>query len=206
MFDLIKNQWIGIVAVLLVVVLFLLPTETSNVSTEESDGASEVTTITNPHTFEENVIFSTANFTSTGGNTTLGTTTVESFTQGGDLCTLTDANGGATVLTEAQLLRCSGFEFTASGAGQAAITVEFTPTSTLTSLIPNAGDCKSYWFSADALAAGTTTTMTATSGVHVIGYTTNDDVIDGDEFAVWGLCRRTDRDINWISSELLHAD
>lgn len=171
-------------------------------------GASESTTVTNPYTFEEDVTFSTANITSTGGNTAFGTTTVENLVTGGQSCTLTDANGGKTILTSTLLKKCGRFEFAAGGAGQAVIQLEPQPTSTLATagFIPNAGDCKYFDYSTDYLAAGTTTTHTATTGVNVIAYTTADDVLDGNEFSQWRMCRTGIGDIDWFVTEILHAD
>jgi hypothetical protein len=60
MFDLIKNQWIGLVALALVAVLVLptaLTDKTVAVDTEEY-GASELTTISNPHLFTASTTFS----------------------------------------------------------------------------------------------------------------------------------------------------
>ena len=130
----------------------------------------------------------------------------QGLTLGGDLCTLTDANGGAYALTEAQMLACNVFEFAAGGAGQEVIALSFPATSTMTTLIPNAGDCRFWWYDASALAAATTTTLTAGTGHNVIAYTTDDDVIDGLEFSQWTMCRAADTDVNTFVSEMLHAD
>lgn len=168
--------------------------------------AVDRTTITNPWTFEENITLSSATLTNTGGATTLATTTVESFQTGGAMTVLTDANGGTYTLTEVQMLISGGFEFAAGGAGQEVIALTFPATSTMTSLIPNAGDCRAWTYDADALAAATTTTFTAGTGHHLIAYTTNDDVLDGNEFALVKMCRRTDTDVNTFVSELVHSD
>ena len=131
---------------------------------------------------------------------------VGEFTQGGGETTLTDANGGTYTLTEAEMLAAGTFRFAAGGAGQAVIALTFPATSTMTTLIPNAGDCRTWWYDASALAAATTTTMTAGTGHNIIAYTTNDDVIDGNEFAQITMCRATDTDVNTFVSELVHAD
>lgn len=125
---------------------------------------------------------------------------------GAGCTTLTDANGGAYVLTQAQLLNASCFEFAAGGAGQAVIALTFPATSTMTELIPNAGDCREWYYSAANLAAATTTTMTAGTGHNIIAYTTNDDVIDGNEFAEIKMCRTSSTDVNTFVTEMLHAD
>jgi hypothetical protein len=133
------------------------------------------------------------------------TTSAESFTSGGNACAITDANGGTYTLSAAELASCGTLELTASGAGQEVVALTSVATSSLTS-IPNAGDCKEYTYDADAVAAATTTTFTAAAGFHLIAYTTNDDVIDGNEFATMKMCRRADTDVNWFVSELVHSD
>lgn len=139
------------------------------------------------------------------GQGSFATTSAESFTTGGNGCVLTDANGGTYTLSAAQLAACGTLTLTASGAGQEVVALTSVATSSLTS-IPNAGDCKEYTYDADAVAAATTTTFTAAAGFHLIAYTTNDDVIDGDEFALMKMCRRNDTDVNWFVSELLNSD
>lgn len=133
-------------------------------------------------------------------------TAVGNLTYGGGAVTLTDANGGTYALTQAELLSGDYFSFAAGGAGQAVIALTFPATSTLTTLIPSAGDCTEYIYDASALAAATTTTITAGTGIDVIAYTTNDDVIDGNEFAEIRLCRQPDSDVSLFTTEMLQAD
>lgn len=135
-----------------------------------------------------------------------GETTAQGFTQGGGVGTLTDANGGTYTLTEAELLASNYLKFAAGGAGQAVIALTFPATSTMTTLIANAGDCREWVYDASALSAATTTTLTAGTGHDVIAYTTNDDVIDGAEFSLIRMCRQSDGDVTTFVSELLHAD
>ncbi len=132
--------------------------------------------------------------------------TVAEFTQGGGILDLADANGGTYTLTQAELLGSSVLKFTAGGAGQAVIALTLPASSTLTSLLPNAGDMREWIYDASALAVATTTTITAGTGVDLIGVTTNDDVIDGLEFARLTCWRQTDTDVSCITSELLHVD
>lgn len=130
----------------------------------------------------------------------------ESVTLGGENCTLTDANGGTYTLTDDELYRCSMFKFAAGGTGQAVIALTFPATSTMKTSIPDNGDCKQFLYDASALAAATTTTLTAGAGHNIIAYTVNDDVIDGGEFSLINMCRTTSGDVNTIVTELLHAD
>ena len=141
------------------------------------------------------------------GVSSLATTSTEAFTQGGDNCTLTDANGGAVSLTQELLNRCSYFTMAAGGQGQEVIQLTPVATSSLTTFIPNAGDCKEITYDSSALAAATTTTHTATAGHILIAPTVNDDLIDGGEYSNMRFCRRTNTDITLaLTAELVDAD
>jgi hypothetical protein len=142
---------------------------------------------------------------STGAVSNTGQSVLDNLTQGVN-CTLTDANGGAYVLTDAQTAACGQFTFAAGGAGQAVIALTMPATSTMLLTIPTAGQCRSYFYDANALAAATTTTMTKGDGHDVVAVTTDNDVIDGAEFAQITMCRQTDGDVTTFVSELLHAD
>lgn len=135
-----------------------------------------------------------------------GTRFPSGITTGGDSCTLTDANGGTYTLTEQELAKCSYLTFAAGGAGQAVIALQLPATSTLTSILPKAGDCRSLIYSAQNLAAATTTTVTAGTGMNVLAYTANDDVIDGLERAQLTFCRLSTRDVDVFTTEILNAD
>jgi hypothetical protein len=128
------------------------------------------------------------------------------ITQGGTNCTITDANGGTYTLTDAEMSACGQFTVAAGGAGQAAIALTMPATSTMALTIPNAGQCRKWYYDSSALAAGTTTTMTAGTGHNIIAYTTNDDVIDGGEFSEITMCRASDTDVNTYVTEMLNAD
>ena len=149
----------------------------------------------------------TGGITGTGGSSALATTSAEAFTRGGDSCTLTDANGGAFTLTQELMSRCSTFIFAAGGLGQEVIQLTYPATSTLTTLIPNAGDCREYLYDSSALAAATTTTHTAAAGIIIIAPTVNDDLIDGGEYSRMDMCRKADTDVLLeLSAELVDAD
>jgi len=117
-----------------------------------------------------------------------------------------DANGGTYTLTEAELLGVSILEMNAGGAGQAIIALTLPATSTLTSLMPNAGDYREWLIDASALAAATTTTVTAGTGINLIGVTTDDDLIDGLEWARLSCWRKENTDVDCITSELINVD
>lgn len=142
----------------------------------------------------------------TGDSEFTGKLAVAEFTQGGGVATLTDANGGTYTLTQAELLNSNVLKFAAGGSGQAVIALTLPATSTLTTLLPNAGDMRTWIYDASALAAATTTTVTAGTGIDLIAYTTNDDVIDGGEFAEITCWRKANTDLLCLTSELLAAD
>lgn len=141
-----------------------------------------------------------------GGTTNFDDMDVDSLTQGKACTTLTDANGGTYTLTEAEMLATNCFKFAAGGTGQAVIALTFPATSTMTSLIPNSGECREWIYDATALSAATTTTMTAGTGHDIIAYTTNDDVIDGNELSEIRMCRQADGDVFTFVTEMLQAD
>lgn len=146
------------------------------------------------------------NLSVAGTSALVGAVDVSEFTQGGGIATLTDANGGAYTLTASELANNNVLKFAAGGAGQAVIALTFPATSTLSSIIPNAGDMREWLYDASALAAATTTTITAGTGMDLIAVTTNDDVIDGAEWSRLTCWRQADTDITCLVSELLHAD
>ena len=135
-----------------------------------------------------------------------GLTTVKEFTQGGGQCTITDANGGAYVLTQAELSACNYLYMTASGAGQEVIALTLPATSTMTTLLASVGDTREWLIDASDLAAATTTTITKGTGVDMIAVTTAEDVIDGGEYSELRCWRKSDTDVACITSELVDAD
>lgn len=179
MFDFLKNNVFGILAVVLV--LFVIVSGQTAVAPDLFD-ATDVTTYTNQQVFEESV------------------------TTGGDACTLTDANGGAYTLTDSELSRCSYLTMAAGGAGQAVVALTLPATSTMKLTIPRVGMCKKIIYSAINLAAATTTTVTAGTGHNILAYTTADDVIDGLERAQLTLCRNAVGDVDTFTTEILNAD
>ena len=135
-----------------------------------------------------------------------GETTAQGFTQGGGVLNVIDANGGTYTLTQAEMLASNVIEMNAGGAGQAVVALTLPATSTMTTLIPTAGDMREWIIDASALSAATTTTITLGTGVNLIAVTANDDLIDGAEFAQLTCWREEDTDVSCIVSELLAAD
>lgn len=101
-----------------------------------------------------------------GTISTTGSVSVGGFTQGGGITTLTDANGGAFTLTQAQM-EGGVLSFASGGGGQATITITLPATSTLTTIIPNAGDSRTWIYDSSFLAAATTTTFAAGTGIAI---------------------------------------
>ena len=124
------------------------------------------------------------------------------FTQGAG-CTASTTVAATELWTEADMLGASCFEY--NGATAAAITITLPATSTMTTLLPNAGDTRK-WLYQGYTATATTTTWTAGAGMDLIGVTTDDDIIDGNEYAQITCMRMTDTDVTCIVSELLHTD
>lgn len=138
--------------------------------------------------------------------TTTGAAVVNEFTQGGGQCTITDANGGTYTLTQAELSGCNYLYMTASGAGQEVIALTLPATSTMTTLLADVGDYREWLIDASDLAAATTTTITAGTGVDMIAVTTAEDVIDGAEYSELRCWRKSDTDVACVTSELINSD
>lgn len=143
---------------------------------------------------------------SVAGAATMATTTVQEFTQGGGQCTITDANGGAYVLTQAELSQCNYLYMTASGAGQEVVALTLPATSTMTTLLASVGDTREWLIDASDLAAATTTTITKGVGIDMVAVTTDEDLIDGGEYSRLSCWRKSDTDVACITSELLNSD
>lgn len=138
-------------------------------------------------------------------NFAAGLTTAE-FTQGGGCESLVDANGGTYTLTASQMDNQNCFIFTAGGAGQAVIALQLPTATELNKVLPNIGDFREWVYDASALAAATTTTVTAGTGIDLIAVTNADDVIDGAEYARLSCWRKSTSAVACITSELLNAD
>lgn len=134
--------------------------------------------------------------------TASGAADVGNLTQGGG-CYASTTVAATDTWTAANMLAYNCFEY--NGDTAAAITITLPATSTMTTLLPSVGDTKE-WLYQGYTAAATTTTWTAGAGMDLIGLTTNDDVIDGNEYAEIKCTRMTDTDVTCIVSELLHVD
>jgi hypothetical protein len=126
------------------------------------------------------------------------------FTQGGGVLRFTaTSTQNKRTLTEAELKDNAVIEILATNSPALALTLP--ATSTMTTLLPNAGDSRT-WIIDNQQAAATTTTITAGVGIDLIAYTTNDDVIDGLEVSMLTCWRKYNTDVYCLTSELLKAD
>lgn len=133
-----------------------------------------------------------------------GDTVVEEFTQGGGVLSFTaTSTQAARTLTEAELLANNVIEIVSTNAP--ALALSLPATSSMTTLLPNAGDFREWIIDNQHLAA-TTTTITAGTGIDLIAYTTNDDVIDGLEVSRLTCWRKANTDVYCLTSEYLKAD
>jgi len=139
----------------------------------------------------------------TGATLTIsGSASIDALTQGGGiLATSTTAIVGT--LTQADLSTYSMIEWTLNTANG---TLTLPATSTLTTLLPNAGDSRTWLIHNATTTAAITATIAAGTGIDLIAYTTNDDIIDGTEYAQLTCWRQADTDLTCLTSEILHAD
>jgi hypothetical protein len=148
-------------------------------------------------------------FTSTGAATiggafgVTGETDMAGLTSGnGTLASTTSASAGT--LTEADLLANSVLDVLSTVSTSFALTLP--ATSTMTTLLPNAGDMRSWWIQNASSTAAVAMTITKGAGVDLIGVDTDVDVIDGAEWSVLNCYRKVDTDVVCELSELVHAD
>lgn len=128
----------------------------------------------------------------------------DKFSQGGSVLTFTaTSTQAARTLTEAELLNNAVINIASTNSP--ALTLTLPATSTMTTLLPDAGDMRT-WIIDNQHAAATTTTIAAGGGIDLMAYTTNDDVIDGLEISELTCYRLATTDVRCITSEILKAD
>lgn len=118
--------------------------------------------------------------TATGNSSVVGTLTVDEFTEGGGIITVSTTSAAYT-LTAAEL--AGGNVISIADTESPALALTLPATSTLTSVIPTAGDSRDWWIQNLHTTAATTTTITIGTGIELQGDGTGDDVING---GVWG--------------------
>jgi len=144
-------------------------------------------------------------------------------TPGSDFYDSVFLRGGATVgsgcfatsttgtLTAQNLGKNSCIRIAATGAGQGVISLTLPASTTLPSLFPDVGGCRSWIVDNSDVAAATTTTIVKGTGIDLVGLDatgagTGADVIDGLEFGRLELCRQTDNDYVGFVQEYIAAD
>lgn len=133
-----------------------------------------------------------------------GPLTSQEFTQGGGVLSFTATSTQSTrTLTQAELLVNNVINIVSTSSP--ALTLTLPATSTMTTLLTNAGDMRE-WFIDNQHLAATTTTIAAGAGIDLIAVTADDDVIDGQEVSRLTCVRKANTDVYCIVSELLKAD
>jgi hypothetical protein len=124
------------------------------------------------------------------------------FSQGGQIqASSTTATAGTLTATEMQ--QYAIFEYTAN-TGNTTLTLP--ATSTINNIITEPGESRTWWIHNATSTAATTLTIAAGTGIDLIGYTTNDDVIDGTEYSELTCWRQADSDLTCQTTEVLHVD
>ena len=79
-------------------------------------------------------------------------------------------------------------------------------TSTMTTLLPNAGNHREWLIYNASTTAAVAITITAGTGIDLIGVTANDDVIDGNEYSTLNCHRKANTDVVCRLTEEIHVD
>ena len=112
-------------------------------------------------------------------------------------------SNAAETLLESDLTSYSGFDYT---PGDAAVTLTLPATSTMTTLIPSAGDCYLWRFRNLDATAATSTTIAAGTGMDLVENENGDVVIEGGNEAQLLFCRELDTDVTVYVDEYIAAD
>lgn len=211
------HEWINTALILLVAILLVVGSNQSGVgasgtrfpnglsadSTSPSSGQVRGTTLTatGAATVGSTLIV-------TGALTVNAAADVGNFTQGGG-CTASSTTVATEIWTEAEMIANNCFVYSGTTFA-AAITITLPASTTMTTLLPNAGDWKVWWYDASAYAAATTTTFAAGTGIILMEPNDGDDsnvVIAGATGAAKiTLTRRSDTDVYALIEEMSDAD
>lgn len=126
------------------------------------------------------------------GNLTYGLTTVASST-----------SNSAETLLASYLSSYSGMDYTPSGD---AVTLTLPATSTLTSVIPNVGECMDWRIRNTSATSASSTTIAAGTGMDLVENENGDVVIEGGNEAQIKFCRELDTDVTVYVDEYIAAD
>lgn len=163
----------------------------------------EVDSLTSSGAISGTSITGTGASTVGGALTVSGETSVKGFTQGGGVYELATSTG-TTVLTEADLLAYNYIRMMVNTGTTAALT--FPATSTMTTLIPNAGDSRDFCIE-NATSSTMALTITAGTGIRLVASTNAMDVIDETEVSCITFIRESDTDVLGVmTDELVDVD
>ena len=152
-------------------------------------------------------ISSGGTLTVSGATTISGATDLAILTYGGSVLA-TSTSGTATTLTQAILAAYTAIEMTPNVAS---FTYTLPASSTITSLMPNSGDRRSWTWQNAATATSTEMTIAAGTGWNLSGVDANVDVIPGAaytarELLIMDCYRQANTDINCELRENVAAD
>ena len=155
-----------------------------------------------------NLIVSNGTITSSGKLIVNADADVGNFTQGGG-CTASSTTVATETWTQAFMLTSNCFTYSGTAAA-AAITITLPATSTMTTLLPNVGDSRVWFYDPSAYVAATTTTFAAGTGGILLEPNDGDNsdvVIAGATSAAFitGI-RLANTDVVWLITEVSDAD
>jgi len=148
------------------------------------------------------VIDENGNYTGTISST--NSVSTGEFTQGGGIISISTTSATYT-LTQAELASGNIISI-ASVSGAAALALTLPATSSWTTLIPNAGDMRTWGIENLHTAAATTTTITTAAGIQLEGDTANDDIINGGVTGSLTCWRQASTDVVCQVSEKVSAE
>ncbi len=134
-----------------------------------------------------------------------GAVSTGELTQGGG-CTASSTTVATETWSQAFMLASNCFTYSGTEKA-AAITITLPATSTMTTLLPNAGDSRMWFYNPDAYAAATTTTFAAGTGIILYEPDGQNVVIAGATSAAILECvRLANTDVLCTVDEVIDAD
>lgn len=197
------NKWLPIVNLLATVGIILVLVGGNNQSVLGGVTNFDALTLDNG-----NLTVSSGNLSVTGNATVSGTLSVAEFTQGGG-CTASSTLASAETWTESFMLSSNCFTYSGQTLA-AAITITLPATSTMTTLLPNAGDSRRWFYDPDAYAVATTTTFAAGTGIILYEPDDSSDfnvvIAGGTSAAIIDCTRLANTDVACVIEEVSDAD
>ena len=129
------------------------------------------------------------------------------FTQGGG-CVASSTTATTEIWTAAEMAAYNCFVYSGTTFAPA-ITITLPASTTMTTLLPNAGDMKEWIYDTTGYATATTTTFAAGTGGILYEPdegSAHDVVIAGAQSALIKAWRRSDTDVAWLITEVSDAD